>query len=258
MAGLDISEKRLPQDGRFSVRVRDAGVDVRLATMPTSYGESVVMRLLSQSTALLSLEKLGMAAHAEEHFRRLIERSAGMVLVTGPTGSGKTTTLYAALNHINRPGRESDHRRGPGRIPARPHHPGSGAAEDRPGLRARAAHGAAAGSGHPADRRNARPGDRRDRTARRDDRAPRVLDAAHHQRHREHQPAARHGRARIHDRRGGSRRRRAAPGAPRVHRLRAAGGADAEPARLARDLPSRTQCRTAMRSSPVPAARTAI
>jgi MSHA biogenesis protein MshE len=104
MCGLDISEKRLPQDGRFSVRVRDTGVDVRVATMPTTHGESVVMRLLSQSTALLSLEKLGMPAPTEERFRRLIERLSGMVLVTGPTGSGKTTTLYAALNHINRPG----------------------------------------------------------------------------------------------------------------------------------------------------------
>jgi MSHA biogenesis protein MshE len=104
MCGLDIAEKRLPQDGRFSMRVRDAAVDVRLATMPTTHGESVVMRLLSQSTALMSLEKLGMPAATEARFRRLVERSAGMVLVTGPTGSGKTTTLYAALNHINRPG----------------------------------------------------------------------------------------------------------------------------------------------------------
>ena len=104
MCGLDIAEKRLPQDGRFSVRVRDAGVDVRLATMPTTHGESVVMRLLSQSTALMSLERLGMPAATEERFRKLVERNAGMVLVTGPTGSGKTTTLYAALNHINRPG----------------------------------------------------------------------------------------------------------------------------------------------------------
>jgi MSHA biogenesis protein MshE len=104
MCGLDIAEKRLPQDGRFSVRVKDAGVDVRLATMPTTHGESVVMRLLSQSTALLSLDKLGMTPATEERFRRLVERTAGMVLVTGPTGSGKTTTLYAALNHINRPG----------------------------------------------------------------------------------------------------------------------------------------------------------
>jgi MSHA biogenesis protein MshE len=104
MCGLDISEKRLPQDGRFSLRVRESAVDVRLATMPTTHGESVVMRLLNQSTALLSLEALGMPAASEERFRRLVERNSGMILVTGPTGSGKTTTLYAALNHINRPG----------------------------------------------------------------------------------------------------------------------------------------------------------
>jgi MSHA biogenesis protein MshE len=104
MSGLDIAEKRLPQDGRFTVRVREAAVDVRLATMPTAYGESVVMRLLSQSAALLTLERLGMPADAEARFRRLVERTSGMVVVTGPTGSGKTTTLYAALNHVNRPG----------------------------------------------------------------------------------------------------------------------------------------------------------
>lgn len=104
MCGLDIAEKRLPQDGRFTIRVQDAAVDVRLATMPTTHGESVVMRLLSQSATLLSLETLGMTAATEVRFRRLVERNAGMVLVTGPTGSGKTTTLYAALNHINKPG----------------------------------------------------------------------------------------------------------------------------------------------------------
>jgi MSHA biogenesis protein MshE len=101
MCGLDIAEKRLPQDGRFSVRVLDGSVDVRLATMPTAYGESVVMRLLNQATAMLTLEQLGMPQQTEQRFRRLIERSAGMVLVTGPTGSGKTTTLYAALNFLN-------------------------------------------------------------------------------------------------------------------------------------------------------------
>jgi len=104
MCGLDISEKRLPQDGRFSVRVRDTALDVRLATMPTTYGESVVMRVLNQATPLLSLDNLSMPPATEERFRRLIERHSGMVLVTGPTGSGKTTTLYAALNHINRAG----------------------------------------------------------------------------------------------------------------------------------------------------------
>ena len=101
MSGLDISEKRLPQDGRFNVRVRDQAVDVRISTMPTQYGEAVVMRLLNQSSDALSLEKLGMPPDMLTHFREIIERSSGMVLVTGPTGSGKTTTLYAALSEIN-------------------------------------------------------------------------------------------------------------------------------------------------------------
>jgi len=104
MCGLDIAEKRLPQDGRFTVRVLEQSLDVRLATMPTTYGESVVMRLLSQSSSLLSLDTLGMQPDLRERFQRLIDRTSGMVLVTGPTGSGKTTTLYAALNHLNKPG----------------------------------------------------------------------------------------------------------------------------------------------------------
>jgi MSHA biogenesis protein MshE len=101
MSGLDIAEKRLPQDGRFSMKVKDKSIDVRLSTMPTQYGESVVMRLLDQSANLMSLDQLGMPAPMVERFRMLIERSAGMVLVTGPTGSGKTTTLYSALNYLN-------------------------------------------------------------------------------------------------------------------------------------------------------------
>jgi MSHA biogenesis protein MshE len=101
MSGLDIAEKRLPQDGRFSVKVGDKTIDVRLSTLPTQYGESVVLRLLDQSANLMRLEQLGMSESMLKSFRGLIERSAGMVLVTGPTGSGKTTTLYSALNHLN-------------------------------------------------------------------------------------------------------------------------------------------------------------
>jgi MSHA biogenesis protein MshE len=101
MSGLDISEKRLPQDGRFQVRVRDQGVDVRIATCPTQYGESVVMRLLRQEGGMISLDKIGMPAEMLKRFREVIRRSNGMVLVTGPTGSGKTTTLYSALAEIN-------------------------------------------------------------------------------------------------------------------------------------------------------------
>ena len=102
MSGLDIAEKRLPQDGRFSVKIGSKSIDVRVSTMPTQYGESMVLRLLDQSSSLLSLEDLGMSAAMLGRFRNLIERSAGMVLVTGPTGSGKTTTLYSALSYLNR------------------------------------------------------------------------------------------------------------------------------------------------------------
>lgn len=103
MSGLDISEKRLPQDGRFNIRVKDHSIDVRVATMPIQYGESVVMRLLDQSGGILDLDQVGMPADILQRFRRNIHRPHGMVLVTGPTGSGKTTTLYAALSEINSP-----------------------------------------------------------------------------------------------------------------------------------------------------------
>ena len=101
MSGLDISEKRLPQDGRFNVRIREARVDVRISTMPTQYGESVAMRLLNRSTGVQGLEGLGMPQQLLARLQQIIRRSTGMVLVTGPTGSGKTTTLYAALNEVN-------------------------------------------------------------------------------------------------------------------------------------------------------------
>jgi MSHA biogenesis protein MshE len=101
MAGLDISEKRLPQDGRFNVRIGDKRVDVRISTMPTQYGESVAMRLLNRNTGIQGLKGLGMPPQLLERLQQIIRRTTGMVLVTGPTGSGKTTTLYAALNEVN-------------------------------------------------------------------------------------------------------------------------------------------------------------
>jgi len=101
MAGLDISEKRLPQDGRFNVRIGEKRVDVRISTMPTQYGESVAMRLLNRNTGIQGLKGLGMPPQLLERLQQIIRRTTGMVLVTGPTGSGKTTTLYAALNEVN-------------------------------------------------------------------------------------------------------------------------------------------------------------
>ncbi len=101
MSGLNISEKRVPQDGRFNIRVHGRSVDVRLSTMPIQAGESVVMRLLDQSGGTLNLEQLGMSNHTLRRFRANITRPFGMVLVTGPTGSGKTTTLYSALSELN-------------------------------------------------------------------------------------------------------------------------------------------------------------
>jgi MSHA biogenesis protein MshE len=106
MSGLDISEKRLPQDGRFHVDIRGNPLDVRISTMPTQYGESVVMRLLNQSGGLLQLERLGMGAAMLAKVREALNRTSGMILVTGPTGSGKTTALYASLNEINSPDRK--------------------------------------------------------------------------------------------------------------------------------------------------------
>lgn len=101
MAKLDIAEKRVPQDGRISLRIGGRSVDVRVSTMPSSHGERVVMRLLDKNATRLDLHSLGMTAANHESFRQLIKRPHGIILVTGPTGSGKSTTLYAGLQELN-------------------------------------------------------------------------------------------------------------------------------------------------------------
>ena len=101
MAKLDIAEKRLPQDGRISLRIAGRAVDVRVSTIPSGHGERVVLRLLDKQAGRLDLEHLGMSARDQALMDRLIHRPHGIILVTGPTGSGKTTTLYAALERIN-------------------------------------------------------------------------------------------------------------------------------------------------------------
>jgi len=101
MGGMDIAEKRLPQDGRATVRIGERLIDLRISCVPTAHGERVVLRLLDKGARLYELPELGMAADVLERFESLIHRSHGMLLMTGPTGSGKSTTLYAALQRIN-------------------------------------------------------------------------------------------------------------------------------------------------------------
>ena len=103
MARLDIAEKRLPQDGRTEVKIGERLVDVRVSSLPTAFGERVVLRLLEKSGKLLSMEEIGLTGAALAEMKRLLHLSHGIILVTGPTGSGKTTTLYAALSSINSP-----------------------------------------------------------------------------------------------------------------------------------------------------------
>jgi type IV pilus assembly protein PilB len=101
MSNLDIAERRMPQDGRFNIKIEGRDVDVRVSCVPTIHGESVVLRLLDVSSALLDLTQLGFSKKTLEDFQRLISRPHGIILVTGPTGCGKTTTLYTCLNKIN-------------------------------------------------------------------------------------------------------------------------------------------------------------
>nr|WP_297349498.1 ATPase, T2SS/T4P/T4SS family [uncultured Glaciecola sp.] len=102
MSGLDISEKRLPQDGRTQIKIKGRVIDIRVSTMPVQHGESVVMRLLDQSQGLLALDQTGMPPSILKRYRKLLKRPHGMILVTGPTGSGKTTTLYGSLTELNK------------------------------------------------------------------------------------------------------------------------------------------------------------
>ncbi len=101
MAELDIAERRLPLDGRFRVKARDQEIDVRMSTLPGQHGESIVLRLLNQSSAVRGLDSIGMPAEMVDRMRAILDGGSGMVLVTGPTGAGKTTTLYAALSGID-------------------------------------------------------------------------------------------------------------------------------------------------------------
>jgi len=106
MAGMKIAEKRVPQDGRIQINAAGEDLDLRVSTVPSSHGESIVMRLLSKKSLQLGMAKLGLYADDQQVFEKMISMPDGIILITGPTGSGKTTTLYACLTHLNRPDRK--------------------------------------------------------------------------------------------------------------------------------------------------------
>ena len=126
MSRLDIAERRLPQDGRFRLKVQGHDIDFRVSTLPTFMGESMVIRILDREKVILDLNGLGFPPRELKQFDGLIHKPYGMLLVTGPTGSGKTTTLYGALEIDQFAGKEDHHHRGPGGVPPGRGHPDAG------------------------------------------------------------------------------------------------------------------------------------
>jgi general secretion pathway protein E len=166
MGRMNIAEKRLPQDGRATVQIGDRLIDLRLSAVPASHGERVVIRLLDKSARLYTLQDLGMHPAALTSFKRLIAHEHGLVLVTGPTGSGKSTTLYAALQQINSKQRNIITLEDPIEYQI-------------DGVSQRPAQRAPAGSGHHHDRRDPRSRNRRDGDPVGSHRPPGLLHAPH-------------------------------------------------------------------------------
>ena len=159
MADLDISEKRVPQDGRVGLNVEGHTVDIRVVTMPSVHGEGIVMRILDKAAALMTLDKLGMSQGAREPFQEAFNQAYGAVLVTGPTGSGKSTTLYAALNAINSIDKNIITIEDPVEYQLSGDHPAPGEPQGGPDVPAWPAVDAASGSRRDHGRRDPRRGD---------------------------------------------------------------------------------------------------
>ena len=152
MAELNIAEKRVPQDGRISMKVGGKQLDLRVATLPTVYGEKVVIRVLDKSSALLALEDLGFLEESYKQFARSFKKPYGAILVTGPTGSGKSTDDVLHAQHPERGRQEHHHGRGPGRVPAARCQPDAGQPQGRADVRVRVAIDPARRPRHRADR----------------------------------------------------------------------------------------------------------
>jgi general secretion pathway protein E len=182
---MDVAERRRPQDGRLKMKTLGGReVEMRLSIMPTAFGEKCVMRIFDPELVLKNFGDLGLTQTEEQVWRGMIERPHGIVLVTGPTGSGKTTTLYSTLKHLATPDLNVCTGRGPDRDGGRRVQPDAGADQHRPDVRGRRAHAAAPGPRHHHGGRDPRPRDRGDGGAGLAHRAPRAVHAPHQRRAR--------------------------------------------------------------------------
>ena len=249
MSELDIAEKRVPQDGRVSVSVEDRRIDLRVTTLPTQRGEGATIRILDEGNAQRSLDDLGMDGSARARFEDAFGRAYGAVLVTGPTGSGKSTTLYAALQELNR-GREEDHHdRGPGRVPDRRHQPDQRQPQGGPRLRHRAALDPPRRPRHRDGRRDPRRRDGADRDRGGADRPHDAHHAAHQRRPGRDRAPERDGDRDLPHRLGRRLRGRPAPGAQALPALQAAGDHPRGGARRGGDRRRRPTSRPTSRSA---------
>ena len=235
MSKLDIAEKRLPQDGRIKIRFNESGtpkeIDFRVSVLPTLFGEKIVMRLLDKDKLMLDMTKLGFEPESLAKFEAAILRPWGMVLVTGPTGSGKTNTLYSAISKINTPETNIMTAEDPVEFNLVGVNQVQVQGEHRPELRRGAAVVSAAGPQHHPGRRNPRLRDRGNRGQGGAHRPSRALDAAHQRRAEHGQPPHEHGHRAVPRRELGASDLRPASRAPGLLELQGAGAAAAAGAR---------------------------
>ncbi len=233
MASLDIAERRLPQDGRIKMKIgKGREMDFRVSVLPTIHGEKIVLRLLDKASLQLDMTKLGFEPAQLVDFNDSIHRPFGMILVTGPTGSGKTTTLYSALVDLNKVTRQHLHRGGPGGVQLRGDQPGPDEGGDRPHLRRGPALLPAAGPRHHHGGGDPGLRDRRDRRQGGPHRAPGPLHAAHQRRPQHGHPAHEHGDRAVPRVVVAEPHRRAAAGPPGLHEMQ--GGDPGSPRRRSR------------------------
>ena len=193
MAKLNIAERRLPQDGRIRLRVGEREIDLRVSTIPILHGESVVMRILDKESIVIDLDQLGFPPETLATFNRLIKKPNGIVLVTGPTGSGKTTTLYGALDKINSPDKKIITVEDPVEYQLKGRQPDTGEGPDRTELREYPEAHRKAGPRRDHDRRDQGPGDGGDRHPVRPHGPPGLFHPPHERCAERHHEAPRHG-----------------------------------------------------------------